>query len=153
MQESARAALSHIRQQATELGLNPEFLAGHDIHVHVPAGAIPKDGPSAGVTMATAIVSAIRRQPVEPHVAMTGEITLTGMVLPVGGIREKVLAARRLGIKTFILPERNLDDVKELPEDVRSDMTFVPARTLEDVLRVALPAPADVSTTALSAPA
>ncbi len=139
MQESARAALSHIRQQAAQLGLDPEFLRGHDLHVHVPAGAIPKDGPSAGVTMATAIVSALRKQPVAPDVAMTGEITLSGLVLPVGGIREKVLAASRLGLKTVILPERNVDDLRELPEDVRNKMRFVPARTLDDVLAVALP--------------
>ena len=139
MQESARAALSHIRQQAAALGLDPEFLRGHDLHVHVPAGAIPKDGPSAGVTMATAIVSALRKQPVAKDVAMTGEITLSGLVLPVGGIREKVLAASRQGLTTVILPERNLDDLHELPEDVRKKMRFVPARTLDDVLAVALP--------------
>ncbi len=139
MQESARAALSHIRQQAAVLGIDPQFLQGHDLHVHVPAGAIPKDGPSAGVTMATAIVSALRRQPVAANIAMTGEITLSGMVLPVGGVREKVLAANRQGLNTVILPERNLDDVLELPDEVRNAMRFVPARTLDDVLRVALP--------------
>jgi ATP-dependent Lon protease len=140
MQESARAALSHIRQQARELGIPPDFLARQDLHIHVPAGAIPKDGPSAGVTMATAIVSAARGVPVEADVAMTGEITLSGLVLPVGGIREKALAARRHGIQTFILPEMNRVDLEELPAEVRSDITFVPASTLEDVLRVALPA-------------
>ena len=140
MQESARAALSHIRQQATALGIDPQFLQGHDLHVHVPAGAIPKDGPSAGVTMATAIVSALRKQPVAADIAMTGEITLSGLVLPVGGVREKVLAANRQGLNTVILPERNLDDVLELPDEVRNAMRFVPARTLDDVLRVALPA-------------
>jgi ATP-dependent Lon protease len=142
MQESARAALSHIRQQASALGIPPEFLSKQDLHVHVPAGAIPKDGPSAGVTMATAIVSAARAVPVKAEVAMTGEITLSGLVLPVGGIREKALAARRHGIKTFVLPEMNEQDLSELPEEVRREMQFVPARTLEDVLRVALPAPA-----------
>jgi len=139
MQESARAALSHVRQQAVAFGINPETLAKQDLHVHVPAGAIPKDGPSAGVTMATAIVSAARNEPVRPDVAMTGEITLSGLVLPVGGIREKALAARRYGVKTFILPEMNTQDLDELPADVRREMTFVPARTLEDVLKVALP--------------
>jgi ATP-dependent Lon protease len=142
MQESARAALSHVRQQAESLGIRPEVLAKQDLHVHVPAGAIPKDGPSAGVTMATAIVSAARGEPVRSDVAMTGEITLSGLVLPVGGIREKALAARRYGIKTFVLPEMNEQDLTELPAEVRSQMTFVPARTLEDVLKVALPAPA-----------
>jgi len=141
MQESARAALSHIREHAQVLGLNPQFLAESDLHVHVPAGAIPKDGPSAGVTMATAIVSALRREPVRSDVAMTGEITLSGLVLPVGGIREKALAARRHGIRTFVLPEPNLADLAELPEEVRSAMTFVPAKTLDDVLTVALPPP------------
>ncbi len=140
MQESARAALSHIRQHATELGIPQEFLTKQDLHVHVPAGAIPKDGPSAGVTMATAIVSAARGIPVDPEVAMTGEITLSGLVLPVGGIREKALAARRHGIRTFILPQLNEIDLDELPPEVRRDMTFVPVSTLEDVLKVALPA-------------
>jgi ATP-dependent Lon protease len=139
MQESARAALSHVRQQAASLRIDPATLTKHDIHVHVPAGAIPKDGPSAGVTMATAIVSAARGEPVQSDVAMTGEITLSGLVLPVGGIREKALAARRYGIRTFILPEMNVQDLDELPPDVRREMTFVPARTLEDVLKVALP--------------
>ena len=120
-------------------GSSPDVLSKQDLHIHVPAGAIPKDGPSAGVTMATAIVSAARGIPVRPDVAMTGEITLSGLVLPVGGIREKALAARRQGIKTFVLPEGNMQDLIELPEEVRRDMTFVPARTLEDVLRVALP--------------
>jgi len=139
MQESARAALSHVRQQAVALGINPEVLSKQDLHIHVPAGAIPKDGPSAGVTMATAIVSAARGIPVHPDIAMTGEITLSGLVLPVGGIREKALAARRHGIKTFVLPEGNLQDLTELPDEVRKDVKFVPARALEDVLRVALP--------------
>ena len=139
MQESARAALSHIRQQAAALGLSPEFLTKHDIHVHVPAGAIPKDGPSAGVTMATAIVSAAKGVPVRSDVAMTGEITLSGLVLPVGGIREKALAARRQGITTVILPLLNQQDLSELPAEVRDEMKFVPVRTLEEALAVALP--------------
>ena len=138
MQESARAALSHIRARASELGISPEFLAKHDLHVHVPAGAIPKDGPSAGVTMATAILSAARNVAVRQDVAMTGEITLSGLVLPVGGIREKVLAARRFGIKTVILPALNAPDLAELPDEVRRDMKFVPAETLEQVINVAM---------------
>jgi endopeptidase La len=138
MQESARAALSHIRARATELGISPEFLAQHDLHVHVPAGAIPKDGPSAGVTMATAILSAARNQPVRRDVAMTGEITLSGLVLPIGGVREKALAARRSGIMTMILPALNEPDLLELPEEIRKDMTFIPVETLEQVVNVAL---------------
>ncbi len=138
MQESARAALSHIRAKASDLGISPEFLAKHDLHVHVPAGAIPKDGPSAGITMATAILSAARNQPVRPGVAMTGEITLSGLVLPVGGIREKTLAARRFGVRTVILPALNEPDLSELPEEIRRDMTFVPVETLEQVIKVAL---------------
>ena len=138
MQESARAALSHLRANAEQLGLSQEFLAKHDLHVHVPAGAIPKDGPSAGVTMATAILSAARNQPVRQDVAMTGEITLSGLVLPVGGIREKALAARRLGIKTFILPALNAPDLTELPEELRREMQFVPVESLEQVLKVAM---------------
>jgi ATP-dependent Lon protease len=141
MQESARAALSHIRQEAVSLGISPEFLAKHDIHVHVPAGAIPKDGPSAGVTIATAIVSAARGMPVRPDVAMTGEITLTGLVLPVGGIREKTLAARRQGIHTIILPQLNEPDLAELPRDIRQDMTFHPVRALDEALRISIPLP------------
>ncbi|HLG59704.1 MAG TPA: endopeptidase La [Vicinamibacterales bacterium] len=138
MQESARAALSHIRANAEELGVLPDFLANHDLHVHVPAGAIPKDGPSAGVTMATAILSAARKIPVRQDVAMTGEITLSGLVLPVGGIREKALAARRFGIRTVILPALNEPDLAELTEETRRDMTFVPVETLQQVIKAAL---------------
>ena len=138
MQESARAALSHLRARAADLGISPDFLAQHDLHVHVPAGAIPKDGPSAGVTMATAILSAARNQPVRQDVAMTGEITLSGLVLPIGGVREKALAARRAGIKTVILPALNEPDLAELPEEIRKDMTFIPVETLEQVVNVAL---------------
>jgi ATP-dependent Lon protease len=137
MQESARAAVSHIRAHASELGIDPGFLEGRDIHIHVPAGAIPKDGPSAGVTIATAVLSALRKEPIREDVAMTGEITLSGLVLPVGGIREKSLAARRYGIKTFVLPARNMPDLSELPEEVSRTLTFVPAETIEDVLKVA----------------
>jgi ATP-dependent Lon protease len=145
MQESARAAVSHIRAEASALGISPEIFDTHDLHIHVPAGAIPKDGPSAGVTMATAIVSALRNQSVREDVAMTGEITLSGLVLPVGGIREKALAARRHGIKEFILPARNEPDLAELPPEVKNDMQFIPVHTLEEALRVALPALAPAS--------
>ena len=139
MQESARAAVSHIRANARELGVEPNFLEHRDLHVHVPAGAIPKDGPSAGVTMATAILSAARSEPVRDDVAMTGEITLSGLVLPVGGIREKALAARRLGLKTFILPALNEPDLKELPEELRKEHALRAGATLEEVLKIALP--------------
>ena len=139
MQESARAAVSHIRAEASALGVSPAIFDSHDLHIHVPAGAIPKDGPSAGVTMATAIVSALKDQPVREDVAMTGEITLSGLVLPVGGIREKALAARRHGIKEFILPARNEPDLAELPPEVKDGMRFIPVHTLEEALKVALP--------------
>jgi ATP-dependent Lon protease len=139
MQESARAAVSHIRAEAAALGISPEKFDSHDLHIHVPAGAIPKDGPSAGVTIATAIVSALRDQAVREDVAMTGEITLSGLVLPVGGIREKALAARRHGIKEFILPARNEPDLAELPAEVKDGMRFIPVGTLEEALKVALP--------------
>ncbi|HEY6212545.1 MAG TPA: endopeptidase La [Vicinamibacterales bacterium] len=139
MQESARAAVSHVRAEAAALGIDADTIDHNDLHVHVPAGAIPKDGPSAGVTMATAIVSALKNQPVREDVAMTGEITLSGLVLPVGGIREKALAARRHGIKEFILPARNEPDLAELPPEVKDDMKFIPVQTLEEVLKVALP--------------
>jgi ATP-dependent Lon protease len=139
MQESARAAVSHIRSQALEIGVPADFLDNHDLHIHVPAGAIPKDGPSAGVTIATAIVSALKRQTVREDVAMTGEITLSGLVLPVGGIREKALAAMRHGIKDFILPARNESDIAELPAELKRAMHFIPVHTLAEVLRVALP--------------
>jgi ATP-dependent Lon protease len=141
-----------VRQRAVALGIAPDALTKQDLHIHVPAGAIPKDGPSAGVTMATAIVSAARGTPVRPDVAMTGEITLSGLVLPVGGIREKALAARRQGIKTFILPETNVQDLGELPEEVRRDLTYVPAQTLEDVLRVALPETVAATGTSVQSP-
>jgi endopeptidase La len=138
MQESARAALSHIRARAGELGLSPEFMAKQDLHVHVPAGAIPKDGPSAGVTMATAILSAALNKAVRKDLAMTGEITLSGLVLPVGGIREKVLAAKRFGINTVVLPAMNEADLVELTDEIRREMTFVPVETLEQVIAVAI---------------
>src|SRR5688500_20116766 len=130
MQESARAALSHVRQQARGLHLSPEFLRKQDLHVHVPAGAIPKDGPSAGVTMATAIVSAARGVPVSSEVAMTGEITLSGLVLPVGGIREEALGARRYVNKTMNLLKLTETDLEELRAEVGSGMKFVPVCTI-----------------------
>jgi ATP-dependent Lon protease len=138
MQESARAALSWVRAHADELGIEPGWFEGHDVHVHIPAGAVPKDGPSAGITMATAIVSLALRSPVSENVAMTGEITLTGQVLPIGGVREKVLAAKRAGIDTVVLPLENEPDLEELPEEVRNSTLFVLADSIDEVLEAAL---------------
>ncbi len=138
MKESAQAGLSYIRAHAGELGIKPDFFEKNDLHIHVPAGAIPKDGPSAGVTLATALVSLILQQPVRSDVAMTGEITLRGKVLPVGGIKEKVLAARRAGIRKVILPARNRDDLEEIPEHAKKEITFYFVNTLDEVLDLAL---------------
>jgi ATP-dependent Lon protease len=137
MQESATAAHSWARAHADALGLDPAWFEEHDIHVHIPAGAIPKDGPSAGITMATAIVSLARGFPVSEDVAMTGEITLTGQVLPIGGVREKVLAAQRAGITRVVLPHENEPDLEELPKETRDEVEFVLADSLDDVLRAA----------------
>ncbi len=159
MQESAKTALSYVRSHHAELGLTERFLESWDIHVHVPAGAIPKDGPSAGVSLATAIASVFTGRCVRADVAMTGEITLTGLVLPVGGIREKVLAARRAGIKHLILPKRNAADVEEIQADYREGLEFSHAERIEEVWRIALEdccpegegAPADADATAATA--
>jgi ATP-dependent Lon protease len=138
MQESAQAALSWVRSHAVQLGIEPDWFSRHDVHVHVPAGAVPKDGPSAGITMATAIVSLVTGRPVSDDVAMTGEITLTGQVLPVGGVREKVLAARRIGVHTVVVPKENEPDLEELPKAVRDGLDFVLASSIDDVLAAAL---------------
>ena len=138
MQESARAALSYARSRAASLGIDPEVFDKNNIHVHIPAGAIPKDGPSAGITMATALISALTGVRVRRDVAMTGEITLRGKVLPIGGLREKTLAAHRGGIKTFILPKKNAKDVAELPGVVKNDLELIEVTTLDEVLAVAL---------------
>jgi len=147
MQESAQAALSWVRAHSEELGLPEDWFTTHDVHVHVPAGAVPKDGPSAGVTMATAIVSLVKGTPVADDVAMTGEITLTGQVLPIGGVREKTLAAQRAGVKRVILPRENEADLDELPAETREALEFVLADSIRDVLAAALDgaAPALVS--------
>jgi len=137
MQESARAALSYARSRAKQLGIDDGFFDKHNIHVHIPAGAIPKDGPSAGITMATALISAMTGQKVRKDVAMTGEITLRGKVLPIGGLREKTLAAHRGGIKTFILPSKNAKDLSELPSIVRNDLELIPVDHLDQVLEIA----------------
>ena len=134
MQESAQAALSWVRAHTEELGLPPGWFAEHDVHVHVPAGAVPKDGPSAGITMATAIASLVRGVTVAYDIGMTGEITLTGQVLPIGGIREKALAAQRAGLKRVILPRENEADLAELPAETREELTFLPVDTIEEVL-------------------
>jgi ATP-dependent Lon protease len=140
MRESAQAALSFVRSRARDLGVDPDFYQSADLHIHVPAGAIPKDGPSAGTAMTTALVSLLSGVPVREDVAMTGEITLRGQVLPVGGIKEKALAARRAGITTFVLPRRNEVDLDDLPKELHDDMTFVLATTMDDVVRAAMPA-------------
>jgi ATP-dependent Lon protease len=138
MKESAQAALSYIRSRADRLGIPPDFFETADIHVHVPAGAIPKDGPSAGVTMATSLASLLTGRPVRPNLAMTGEITLRGKVMPVGGIKEKVLAAKRAGIEVVILPQRNEKDLEDVPASVRESMRFVFVETMDELLAHAL---------------
>jgi ATP-dependent Lon protease len=137
MQESAQAALSWVRAHSESLGLPPDWFTEHDVHIHVPAGAVPKDGPSAGVTIATALVSLVRNEPVSSEVGMTGEITLTGLVLPIGGLREKVLAAQRAGLKRVICPRENEPDLQELPKETRDEMEFVLVDTVEQVFEAA----------------
>jgi ATP-dependent Lon protease len=139
MKESAQAALSWVRSKASDLGIDDDVFAKSDIHLHVPSGAVPKDGPSAGVTMATALVSLLTNKPVHANVGMTGEITLRGQVLPIGGVKEKVLAAHRAGLDTVVLPKRNEVDLEEVPEDVRNEMKFVLVETVDEVLAAALP--------------
>src|SRR5262249_46813458 len=138
MQESARAAITYTRSRAEQLGLEPDFFARHDIHIHVPAGAVPKDGPSAGVTLGTALVSAATGRPVARRSAMTGEITLRGLVLPVGGIKEKVLAAHRAGLSGVILPDRNRRDCREVPEEARNALRWRFVDHMDQVLETAL---------------
>ncbi|HEY1760999.1 MAG TPA: endopeptidase La, partial [Acidimicrobiales bacterium] len=138
MKESAEIAMSYVRSHATELGIDATAFAGRRFHLHVPAGAVPKDGPSAGVTMTTAIVSLLRGEPVRPVVGMTGEVTLQGRVLPIGGVKQKVLAAHRAGLTEVVLPERNGPDLEDVPEEVRQQMTFHLAGTVGDVLKAAL---------------
>jgi ATP-dependent Lon protease len=152
MQESARAALSYIRSRADELDLPEEFPSEMDIHVHLPEGAIPKDGPSAGITMALAIISALTRRPVRSDLAMTGEITLRGRVLPIGGLKEKALAAYRVGIRQLIVPEENERDLAEIPPKIRAEMRFTLAETMDDVIRAALLERRDEPTTASEPP-
>ncbi|MGH9486762.1 MAG: endopeptidase La [Terriglobales bacterium] len=154
MQESAQAAMSYIRSRAHRLGLPKDFYRNLDIHIHVPEGAIPKDGPSAGITMATAITSALTRIAVRNDVAMTGEITLRGKVLPIGGVKEKLMAAHRHGITTIVLPRDNEKDLSELPENIRALLTIHPVETMDQVLAVALeqPIPKLAGETSMPAP-
>jgi ATP-dependent Lon protease len=138
MKESAQAALSYVRAKAAELGIPEETFDKTDIHLHVPAGAVRKDGPSAGVTIAAALASLLTGRRVRDDVGMTGEITLRGQVLPVGGIKEKVLAAHRAGLKTVILPKQNEKDLDDIPDEVRKSLTFVLAERVDDVFEAAL---------------
>ena len=139
MQESARIARSYLWSHAEDFGLKLEPFLKSGVHIHVPAGAIPKDGPSAGVTMTTALASIYSGIPARSDTAMTGEMTLTGLVLPIGGVKEKVLAARRAGLRRVILPKGNQKDLRDLPDDVRKEMEFVFANRVEDVLTEMLP--------------
>src|SRR5438045_4680444 len=141
MQESAQAALTCIKARAERLGINLDFIRKRDLHIHIPEGAIPKDGPSAGITMATAMASALMRAPVHKNIAMTGEITLRGRILPIGGIKEKLLAAHRFGIDTIIMPKDNEKDLPEVPEEVRNVMTINLVDTIDEVLALALQEP------------
>jgi ATP-dependent Lon protease len=138
MKESAHAALSYVRTRSKSLKVSNDLFSKNDIHIHVPAGAIPKDGPSAGITMATAIASTFTGRPVNKSTAMTGEVTLRGRVLPIGGLKEKTLAAKRMGIKRVIIPMRNKKDLEEIPKYVKKDMEFIPVETMDDVLKIAL---------------
>jgi len=138
MRESAQAAFSYVRSKAEELNINPDFHEKHDIHIHVPEGAVPKDGPSAGITMATALVSALTGRPVSRNVGMTGEITLRGRVLPIGGLKEKALGAHRAGLKTVIMPKDKEKDIEDIPNSVREGLTFIPVAHLDEVLKHAL---------------
>ena len=138
MKESAQAALSLVRSRDGEMGLKPEDFRDMDIHVHVPAGAVPKDGPSAGVAMFTALASLFTNTPVRSDVAMTGEITLRGLVLPIGGLKEKSLAALRAGISTVIIPKLNEKDLVDVPEEAKQKIKFVPVESVDEVLRIAL---------------
>ena len=138
MKESVQAALSLLRSRAEQLGVNQEDFRKMDIHVHVPAGAVPKDGPSAGIAMFTALASLFSNRPVRPDVAMTGEITLRGLVLPIGGLKEKSLGAMRAGITTVIIPKLNEKDLVDVPEEAKQKIKFIPVETVDEVLNAAL---------------
>ncbi len=149
MQESAQAALSYVRSKAAELSLSEDFHSKIDIHIHVPEGAIPKDGPSAGITMATTLVSALTKIPTRRDVAMTGEITLRGKVLPIGGVKEKVLAAHRAGVTNIVLPRDNEKDLADIPKNVLDTLSVHMVSTMDEVLKIALtePLPARIAAT------
>ena len=138
MKESAEAAYSCFLSRAKSLGLKEEEYKGHDIHLHVPEGAIPKDGPSAGIAIFTTLVSLMTKTPVSRHVAMTGEITLRGKVLPIGGLKEKMLAAKRGGIKTVLIPKDNIKDLKDIPDNIKDNLKVIPVSNIEEVLENAL---------------
>jgi ATP-dependent Lon protease len=140
MQESIQAAMSVVRSRANVLGLDPDFYQKHDVHLHMPEGATPKDGPSAGIGMCTALVSALTRIPVRSNVAMTGEITLRGEVLPIGGLKEKLLAAQRGGIEIVLIPEENKKDLVEIPDNIKGKLDIRPVRWIDEVLEMALTA-------------
>ncbi|MBQ0059392.1 MAG: endopeptidase La, partial [Lachnospiraceae bacterium] len=137
MKESAMAGLSWIRSQSKAYNIDNEVFENSDIHVHVPEGAVPKDGPSAGITMATALLSALTDKPVKASVAMTGEITLRGRVLPIGGLKEKLLAANKAGIKTVLIPEKNKNDLSEISEEILGGLTIIPVSDMKQVLKEA----------------
>jgi len=141
MKESAQAAISFLRSRSSELGLSDEYFAKHDLHIHVPAGATPKDGPSAGIALATSIASLLTHTKVDPNLAMTGEITLTGQVLPIGGLKEKVLGAKRAGITKIVFPKRNELDLDDVPKEVRDTMSFVPVEEISEVFTQAFGKP------------
>jgi len=138
MKESARICVSLVRTLSTKYGIDSDFYKNRDIHIHAPEGAVPKDGPSAGVTMSTALVSALTNIPVDRTVAMTGEISLRGRVLPIGGLKEKAMAAYRAGVSTVVIPKDNEPDLAEIDEEVLNALTFIPVSTIDEVLRIAL---------------
>ncbi len=143
MQESAQAAFSYMKSRCHQLLIDPEEFEHLDIHIHIPEGAIPKDGPSAGITIATALISAFTERPIYKDVGMTGEITLRGRVLPIGGLKEKILAAHRSGLKRILIPERNVKDLVDVPKKVLSDMKMIPVTHMDQVLEVALHPPVE----------
>ena len=148
MQESARAAMSYARANLKKFGVKENIFENIDVHIHVPAGAIPKDGPSAGIAMATALISALANRKVNSSVAMTGEITLRGRVLPIGGLREKSMGALRAGIQTVILPAKNKKDLAEIPKNVKRKLKFIPVTNMDEVLEIALDPPSKKKTKA-----